>query len=142
MLLATLCLVGTTAAGLAQERPAGVIMTISGQVEVRRGDTVVVLTTGDMVISGDTIVTFTNSSVGVTLKDDTLLSLGPNSTFTLVVFEMDPVAENFSLIGAIMEGTLIVTTGQIGEIAPENVVFETPFGVIGIRGTRFGISVS
>ena len=88
------------------------------------------------------IVTSTDGSVGITLKDDTLLSLGPNSVFTLVVYEMDPIAQNFSLIGAIMEGTLVVTTGEIGEIAPENVIFETPFGVIGIRGTRFAISVS
>ncbi len=139
---ALLLLALTSESSFAQSRAAGVVMTISGQVHVERSGSNIALTSGSIVNAGDTVVTSTDGSVGITLKDDTLLSLGPNSVFTLVVYEMDPIAQNFSLIGAIMEGTLVVTTGEIGEIAPENVIFETPFGVIGIRGTRFAISVS
>lgn len=125
----------------ADENSVGVVIKLSGNVIATRNGGSVTLSLGDFIYVGDRLETAADSALGVTLKDNTLLSLGPHSTFELTGFTLDPVAETFSMGGRIINGSMAVTTGEIGMIAPENVVFETPFGIIGIRGTRFAVTV-
>lgn len=134
-----LCLAVRPAA--ADENSVGVVIKLSGTVVATRAGNSVPLSLGDFIYVGDRLETAADSALGVTLKDNTLLSLGPHSTFELTGFTLDPVAETFSMGGRIINGSMAVTTGEIGMIAPENVVFETPFGIIGIRGTRFAVTV-
>ena len=125
----------------AQDQLAGVVVKLSGSASVERGGVTITLQLGDAIIVGDRLETALDSALGVTLRDNSLLSLGPSSAFELTGFELDPVGERFSIGGRIVYGSMAVTTGEIGKIAPENVVFETPFGVIGIRGTKFAVSI-
>jgi len=125
----------------AQDESVGIVVKLSGSAAAVRAGATVVLELGDSIFVGDRLETDADSALGVTLKDNSLLSLGPSSTFELTAFELDPVAQRFSLGGRIVNGSMVVTTGEIGDIAPENVIFETPYGVIGIRGTRFAVTV-
>jgi hypothetical protein len=125
----------------AQEGSVGVVVKLSGSAAAVREGSTVALGLGDPIFVGDRLETGTDGGLGVTLKDNSLLSLGPSSVFELTDFVLDPVAESFALRGRIINGSMVVTTGEIGDIAPENVTFETPYGVIGIRGTRFAVTV-
>jgi hypothetical protein len=125
----------------AQDGSVGVVVKLSGTAAVVREGATVALGLGDPIFVGDRLETEAASALGVTLKDNTLLSLGPSSVFELTDFVLDPVAESFALRGRIINGSMVVTTGEIGDIAPENVTFDTPYGVIGIRGTRFAVTV-
>ncbi|MEZ5667863.1 MAG: FecR domain-containing protein [Alphaproteobacteria bacterium] len=133
---------GRIAPAQAQEGSVGVVVKISGAVTAVRNGTAVALDLGAPIFVGDRLETMADSALGVTLKDNSLLSLGPSSVFELTGFVLDPVSQNFSMGGRIINGSMVVTTGEIGKIAPENVEFETPFGVIGIRGTKFAVNVS
>ena len=125
----------------AQDGSVGVVVKLSGTAAAVREGSTVALALGDPIFVGDRLETGADGGLGVTLKDNSLLSLGPSSAFELTDFVLDPVAESFALHGRIINGSMVVTTGEIGDIAPENVTFETPYGVIGIRGTRFAVTV-
>lgn len=120
----------------------GVVVKVSGVATAVRNGATLALTLGDPILVGDTLETGPDSALGVTLLDNSLFSLGPQSTFELTDFMLDPIAGVFSMGGRITNGSMVITTGEIGEIAPDNVSFETPFGIIGIRGTKLAIRVS
>ena len=126
----------------AQDASIGVVVKLTGSASAIRPDGNVTLQLGELIYVGDRLQTERDSTLGVTLKDNSLLSLGPNSAFELTSFVLDPVAGDFAMGGRIINGSMAVTTGEIGKIAPENVEFETPFGVVGIRGTRFAVTVN
>ena len=130
------------AAAQVDDGKVGVVVKVSGAATAVRNGTQVLLALGDTIKVGDRLETAPDSALGVTLLDNSLLSLGPQSTFELTDFVLDPVAGVFSMGGRILNGSIVVTTGEIGKIAPENVFFETPFGIIGIRGTKFAVTVS
>ena len=68
------------APALAQERtPAGRIKVASGAAFVVREGAQIPAQIGQVVFEADGLKTGTDGKVGVTLKDDTRLSLGPNS---------------------------------------------------------------
>lgn len=126
----------------AQDAAIGVVVKLTGAASAIRPDGNVDLALGDPIYVGDRLETERDSTLGVTLKDNSLLSLGPSSAFELTSFVLDPVGGDFAMGGRIINGSMALTTGEIGKIAPENVEFETPFGVIGIRGTRFAVTVN
>lgn len=139
--LAAILAVALARPGWAQDASVGVVVKLSGTATVVRDGASTPLELGDRILVGDRLVTDAASALGVTLKDNSLLSLGPSSVFELADFVLDPAAGAFALRGRIVNGSMVVTTGEIGDIAPENVVFETPYGIIGIRGTRFAVTV-
>ncbi|MGF1625749.1 MAG: FecR domain-containing protein [Alphaproteobacteria bacterium] len=125
----------------AQDAAVGIVVKISGTAVALRDGATVALGLGDPIFVGDRVETAADGALGITLMDNSLLSLGVSSVFELTTFVLDPVTESFALGGRIVTGTIAVTTGEIGDIAPENVEFETPYGMIGIRGTRFAVTV-
>lgn len=142
MVVAVLMAGFLAAPAVAQEGSVGVVVKLTGTASAIRPDGNVTLQLGDLIFVGDRLQTDRDGTLGVTLKDNSLLSLGPNSAFELTSFVLDPVAGDFAMGGRIINGSMAVTTGEIGKIAPENVEFETPFGVVGIRGTRFAVTVN
>ena len=46
-----------------------------------------------------------------------------------------------SIITRLLKGTSAYLSGIIGKLSPESVRFETPVASIGIRGTKFAVSV-
>jgi hypothetical protein len=75
----------------------------------------------------------------VTLRDNTLLSAGPNSLFVLDKFEFDSTTNAGAISVGVRKGTLAVATGKIAKQTPESIDFHTPTSVIGVRGTEFAI---
>ena len=64
------------AASAAAADTVGIMKTVCGSARLERGTTVINAVVGVIVEAGDRIVTSSTASVGITLKDDTLLAIG------------------------------------------------------------------
>lgn len=143
--LVLLLLVATRAAAAeplrAVSAPAGVVKVAHGAVFLERGEQRHAATVGSLVLVGDVIVTGPGGAAGVTLRDNTLLSVGPESTLSLKDYTFDAATHEGRIDATISRGTLSVVSGKIGKRSPEAVRIQTPISVIGVRGTEFLISV-
>ena len=140
LLLCALCL--TTVAGTAVAgETIGVVRTVSGDAAVTREGKPLPAAPGLKIMVGDTLVTGPDGSLGVILRDDSSLSIGPGSRLVLRSFRFSPSEGKFDLVARITRGTMAYLSGLIGKLAPEKARFETPTATIGIRGTRFAVKV-
>lgn len=120
----------------------GVVQIASGPCSLIRDGQVFNIQVGMKLQENDVIETGTEGSAGLVLRDDTLLSIGPNSRFVLDRFAFSPADEQLGLAARLNRGVMMVVSGQIARMAPESVRIETPMALLGIRGTRFAIQVS
>ena len=98
--------------------------------------------TGFKLHAGDTLETGPDGRLGVILRDDSLVSLGPQSLFVIEKFLFVPAEGKLGLTVRILRGTLAYVSGLIGRLAPESATFVTPVATIGVRGTHFAVQVS
>ena len=117
----------------------GVVRNFSGSATVTRGWNVLPATTGTRLHVGDTLGTGPDGSLGVILRDNSSLSLGPSSSLVLRDFLFSPSEGKCGLLVHLSRGTMAYLSGLIGKLAPENARFETPMATIGIRGTHFAV---
>jgi hypothetical protein len=89
----------------------------------------------------DTLRTGPDGSLGVLFKDDTVLSLGPESVLAVDEFVFAPKQGKFSIVLRMLKGTAGYLSGLISKLSPESAHFETPTASIGIRGTQFVVRV-
>jgi hypothetical protein len=123
--------------GAAAAQSAGTIKTLKGSATVTRNASDLPAATGQRVFPGDRISAAAGSYLGVTLHDDTLLTIGPGSEMIIREFEFNPSSYAGGLVVSFLKGTARVVTGIIAKHAPERVAFNTPTMTIGIRGTDF-----
>jgi len=135
--LSVLECVGTAAAA----ETIGVVRTATGAATVLRGENTAAASPGLKLLVGDTLLTGRDGSIGVILRDDSSLSIGPESRLVVRSFLFSPAEGKFDLLARISRGTMAYLSGLIGALAPENARFETPSATIGIRGTRFAVKV-
>ena len=140
LLLGALCLLPAADAAFAGD-PIGVVRTASGDATVTRGEKTLPAAPGLKIMAGDTLGTGRDGSLGVILRDDSSLSIGPESSLVLRSFLFSPREGKFDLVARITRGTMAYLSGLIGMLAPEKARFETPTATIGIRGTRFAVKV-
>jgi hypothetical protein len=130
------------APAVAQERPiAGRIKVSSGSAFVVRDGAQVPAQVGQVVYEADGIRTGGDGKIGVTLNDDTRLSLGPNSELKLERFTYAPAESRFNLALKFVKGAATYVSGRIAKLAPDFVRLETPASIIGVRGTTLAIQV-
>ena len=133
-----LCILLALAGGaLAQdERPIGLVKTASGEATVLRGGRRVTAFPGLGLALGDLLCTGSHGSLGVILRDDTVLSLGPSSQIKLEQFVFDPAQGNLGMVLRVTRGLIEYLSGKISKLAPGSVRIETPVATLGIRGTH------
>jgi len=132
----------TTAAGTAVAgETIGVVRSASGDATVTRGEKTLAAAPGLKLMVGDILGTGRDGSLGVILRDDSSLSIGPESRLVLRSFRFSTSEGTFDLVARITRGTMAYISGLIGKLAPEKARFETPTATIGIRGTRFAVKV-
>ena len=125
----------------AAAEPAGTVKSVRGMAHVHRGAAVIPLIVGSTLEQSDRVVTQADASVGITLKDDTLLALGPNSNVTLENFAFNATTHDGRLSVKIVYGTLRMITGLLARQSPANVRVATRVATIGVRGTDFIVEV-
>lgn len=123
------------------EENIGQIKTLTGDVHIVRGQQQQVAQAGDLLHQDDTLVTGAESSVGLTLIDNTRFSAGPNSRFALKEFRFNPTTQDGASVTEVQRGTLAVISGSIAKRSPEAMKVKTPTTILGVRGTRFLVQV-
>ena len=127
---------------LAQERPAaGRVKVSSGAAFVVRDGAEIPAQVGQIVLEADRLRTGADGKIGVTLNDDTRLSLGPNSELNLERFTYAPAETGFALVLRFVKGAATYVSGRIAKLAPDSIRLETPAAIIGVRGTTLAVSV-
>lgn len=116
---------------------AGVVKTSKGTASVERAGKQVVLAPGLQLNEGDRIVTGKNGYVGITMRDDTLLTLGPGSALSLDGYAFDPKTHDGNFLASLSKGMLSVVTGLIAKRSPESFIVKTRISTMGVRGTEF-----
>jgi hypothetical protein len=128
--------------GLASSQDTfGVVRSVEGKASVLRGGETFPATVGTKLNVDDTLTTGRDGSMGVILRDNSTLSIGPESTLSVKRFMFSPAEGKLGLLVRISRGTMAYLSGLIGKLAPESALFETPVASIGIRGTRFAVKV-
>ena len=120
---------------------SGIIKTVQGQVRIVRGDRSLEARVGVPVQERDRVIVQDASSVGISMSDETLISLGRNSTMVIDKYSYDPVTRDGQITTSILKGTLRYVTGLIGRAHPKAIMVTTNNSTIGIRGTEFIIEV-
>jgi len=118
---------------------AGLIKLAKGAVAVERNGQKLSAAAGMPLFAGDRVVTGENGSVGITLKDNTLLSAGPKSLLILNAFAFNESTYDGALDASLKRGTLSVVSGKLAKHSPAAVKFHTPAAILGVRGTEFVI---
>jgi len=127
--------------GAGQSEGTGHIKTSSGAAFILRHNDSLPATAGDVVYESDGLKTGADGHLGVTLKDDTRLSLDPNTEVQLHSFVYAPAERRFGFVLKVVRGVVAYVSGRIAQFAPDAIHLETPDGILGIRGTRLVIRV-
>lgn len=144
--LCVLLALGATAVQAADAVPAGGIAAEAGTIKTAKGTTTVEragqrlpAAIGMRLLVSDRVTTAADGSVGITLRDNTLLSAGPNSTLDINKFSFDTTTHAGVIDATVRRGTLSVISGKIAKASPERVTFSAPGMALAVRGTEFVI---
>lgn len=121
---------------------AGRVKVATGSAFVVRGDRSLPATAGQIVLESDHLRTGADGALGVTLKDDTRLSLGPSSEVHLATFLYQPSSGRMGLVLKFIRGVSAYVSGRIAKLSPDAIRLETPAAIVGVRGTTLTIRVS
>ena len=119
----------------------GQIKTSKGQVSVERAGQVLPGEVGTRLEVADVLKTGADGTVGITMRDNSLLSAGPNSILALRHFEFDATTSQGRFDAQLQRGTLAVSSGRIAKQSPQAMTVRTPSAQLGVRGTDFVVSV-
>jgi hypothetical protein len=141
--LGVLALIVTVAApAVAQDAPpAGRIKTVSGAAFIVRNGAATPAQPGQVVFEADSLRTGVDGTIGVTLKDDTPLALGPASEIRLERFAYAPGTASLGMVLRFVRGVTAYVSGRLAKLAPDAIRLETPAAIVGVRGTTLAIRV-
>jgi hypothetical protein len=121
--------------------PIGYVKNITGEATVTTSGDIIRAKVGTPIYQSSVLNTRTQSSMGITLKDATVISLGPETEFAIDEYAYAPAKNKLKLGSRITKGSLNYVSGVIAKLQPEAVKIKTPAGTIGVRGTRFVVKV-
>jgi len=117
------------------------VKTIAGTVTLARQGRAFLVNRDEKIYQGDHLKTGADGSLGITFKDNTTLSLGPNSSVIIQEFLFAPSQGKLSIVTRLLKGTAAYLSGIIAKLSPQSVRFETPVATVGFRGTKLLVSI-
>lgn len=123
------------------QQPAGRVKIVSGSAFIIRGGSLLPVRVGQPVYEADRLRTGSDSRVGITLNDDTRVSLGPSSEVSLERFAYVPAEGRIAFALKIVRGVAAYVSGRIAKLSPDSVRLETPSAIVGVRGTTLAARV-
>lgn len=136
-LLCAAALVALSVAAAAQNVGAGYVKTVTGDAWVTTTGQRVKALPGTEVSIGSQIKTAPGASLGITFRDNTVMSFGPDTEMTVDAYLYAPAQGQLQLSTSLVKGSLNYVSGVIAKLKPEAVTVKTPSGIIGVRGTQF-----
>jgi hypothetical protein len=139
-----LAIVAATASASAQapNGEAGRIKVSTGSAFILRGGALVPAQAGQAIFEADSLRTGADGRLGITLKDDTRISLGPASEVRVDRFVYAPAEARIALVLKVVRGVMAYVSGRIAKLSPDAIRLETPAAVVGVRGTSLAIRVT
>ncbi len=114
----------------------GVAAAVRGGVQVSEAGAVGrVLKSGQPIFLGQTISTGPDAGLQILLLDETVFTIGPNSSVVIDEFVYNPRTAEGQVSARIVKGAFRFVTGKIARKHPEDMEVKLPAGIIGIRGT-------
>jgi hypothetical protein len=135
------CGLMAVAAPAAAEPVIGYVKTVEGQAFVERAAGREALQAGAPLYQSDVCETAEGATLGMTFRDNMVLSIGPETRITLASYEFEPVEKKLGVLIRIARGTLQYISGLVAKLNPDAVSIETPVANIAVRGTRFAVRV-
>ncbi len=118
------------------------VVALKGDASIVRNDTTIKLDGNSIIEKQDVIITKDNTKVQLLFKDETIISIGENSSFQVNDYLYDEKNQKFEAKFDMFKGTFRTITGKIGKLAPEKFNLETKSASIGIRGTQIVMNLS
>ena len=120
----------------------GVVKIARGDVAIERAGRRLLAQPGMSVVEGDSVVTGADGAVGITFRDNTLLSIGPGSSLVIERYAFDTTTHKGAFETSLKRGTLAAVSGKIAKQSPDAMKVRTPAAVLGVRGTEFVVRTS
>lgn len=119
----------------------GQVKVAKGAVQVEREGKRVAATVGMPVRASDVLVTGADGSAGITFSDNSLVSVGPNSVFSIDKYRFDSTTHAGEFEGSLRKGKLAAVSGKMVKQSPESMKIRTPSSVMAVRGTELVVQV-
>ena len=114
------------------------VTAIKGEVIIQRDSQKIFAKLGTIIEDNDIITTTKTGRAQIIFKDNTIISVGKSSTFSIENYLYEPkkpVSAKFNF----GSGVFKTITGKIGKISPKKFQLKTKTSSIGIRGTIVGL---
>ena len=134
-------MVGFCTTAFAQDGKVAFFKKVSGDVSIKRGETIVAAADGDLILKSDVLITKANSSAGIIFTDGTTIAIDQNTECNIRDYIFDPEANSYAFDLYLKKGKAIYNSGRIGKLAPDKISLETPNAIVGTRGTHFIVQV-
>ena len=119
----------------------GLVKVSKGSVQIERNGTKVAAPVGAPVQASDVIMTGADGSAGITFTDNSLVSVGPNSVFSIDKYSFDTTTHAGEFEGNLKQGRLAAVSGKMVKQSPDSMKIRTPSAIMGVRGTEFVVQV-
>jgi hypothetical protein len=128
-------------AAVAAAADVGEVKVAKGAAFIERGAQRLPASAGMPVQEADKLVTGADGTLGVTFADNSLLSVGPDSSLTIERFVFDSTTHAGQFDSTLSRGTLAAVSGKMVKQSPESMRVRTPSAIMGVRGTEFVVRV-
>lgn len=133
----TLPMILALGVAVAAAQDAGQIKTSKGSAQIERSGQRLPADVGQVVQEGDVVITGADGAVGITFRDSSLVSIGPDSVLAIDRFVFDSTTHQGAFDASLKQGTLAVVSGKLAKQSPEAMKVKTPAAILGVRGTEF-----
>ena len=121
----------------------GVVAIAQGKVELKMpGQIGRIAQSGEPVFIGEEVKTDAKGHLQILLLDETVFTIGPNSSITIDKFVYDPNSHDGEIRASITKGIFRYVSGKIATKRSDNVSVKLPTASIGFRGTIVGGQVN
>ncbi|MBA4260971.1 MAG: hypothetical protein C0443_02825 [Comamonadaceae bacterium] len=142
LLLAAPWCLAQTAPLTPEVQRVGTFKQVQGEAWIGVADARRAPTPGDGLRQAERVSTGQTGAATITLKDGTVLTLGPNTTVDLNQFQFDATTQKGHFALDLLQGSIRVVTGLLARINPDLFKVTTPTAVVGVRGTDFIVETS
>jgi hypothetical protein len=129
------------AAALAGANPdwAARVKRLAGEVSIERDGAAQPAKVGDRLSKDDVVVTAPGAGAGLTFRDNSRVSVGPNAKLAIskFVFEPGKTDESVEMRTDLKKGLAAFVSGRVTKRKPGAMQVRTPSAILGVRGTTF-----
>jgi hypothetical protein len=112
-----------------------------GPAFVQRGSAQQAARPGYQLQQGDILITGRTGRMALTFVDSTRFALGPNSRVSVSQYLFDRRSQRGQFVTQVNRGSLAIVSGQIAKSGRDAMKVRTPTSLLGVRGTRFVVTV-